>query len=422
MEHLLQGGCCPSLADNEPPLPSSIAGLLEKMVAQVWRDKGVTELNLPIVKAYAHNLWQGVTNGYGASSPDFDTPDFNMLASLEKNTWQFSAAKNYTQLRELGAALLDENGKLRTFEQFKAAALTINDKYILRYARAEYELAVAGAQMASKWVDIEKNANTLPLLQFDAVLDAQTTSLCRGLHGTILPFDHVFWDINYPPNHFRCRSTVRQLRSGALTPADKIPSADIPPMFRTNLAKRGLIFPKDHPYFVDIPTEVLNQALRLMPYESQFTTIFSEGGIVRQHFLVDETASDYKTVLTIAREKAASGKVVDIMPTLEMDDFARPIIFPDAKNARNADLRINGTLTEVEEVKKMPRLNTLKHSIAEASHQADYVIIKLPEKVDYELLKRVANGRFIDHKSLLVIEFRQPNGTYEVFERPKATL
>jgi hypothetical protein len=35
-------------------------------------------------------------------------------------------------------------------------------------------------------------------------------------------------------------------------------------MFKTNLAKQGLIFPKDHAYFKDVPDDVLREGVVLM--------------------------------------------------------------------------------------------------------------------------------------------------------------
>lgn len=94
-------------------------------------------------------------------------------------------------------------------------------------------------------------------------MDGQTTGLCRSLHGTRLPISDNFWKIYYPLNHYDCRSTVRQVAYGKITSEDQIPSADIPPMFRTNLAEQGLIFPKDHAYFIDVPNHVLQKAVTL---------------------------------------------------------------------------------------------------------------------------------------------------------------
>ncbi|GIW32411.1 PBECR2 nuclease fold domain-containing protein [Meiothermus taiwanensis] len=50
-----------------------------------------------------------------------------------------------------------------------------------------------------------------PYWMFDAVLDSATTETCRQLNGTVLRYDHPFWDKNYPPRHFGCRSGVRSL-------------------------------------------------------------------------------------------------------------------------------------------------------------------------------------------------------------------
>jgi SPP1 gp7 family putative phage head morphogenesis protein len=50
-----------------------------------------------------------------------------------------------------------------------------------------------------------------PYWMFDAVLDSNTTVICRSLNGVVLRHDHPFWRKNYPPRHFGCRSGVRSL-------------------------------------------------------------------------------------------------------------------------------------------------------------------------------------------------------------------
>lgn len=58
--------------------------------------------------------------------------------------------------------------------------------------------------------------SALPYLMYDALLDDNTSVLCRSLHGTILPADHAFWSTHYPPNHFGCRSGARSLTAAAV--------------------------------------------------------------------------------------------------------------------------------------------------------------------------------------------------------------
>ena len=239
----------------------SFTDAVQNMVERVWKEKGLPEgdMDKPVIAEFEKRLWAGVEKGYGRklTNIDFTSPDNDMLAALQKNVWQFSAAKNYQQLRALTDALIGDDGKLRSYKDFKLEAFKINDQHINQWLNTEYDLAVSGSQMAAKWVNITDQSDTLSLLEFDAVIDSRTSDLCRSLNKTILPIDNSFWKIYYPPNHFRCRSTVWQRQKGNITLADKVPSADIPPMFRVNLAQEKLVFPPKHPYYEGLPKEVI---------------------------------------------------------------------------------------------------------------------------------------------------------------------
>ena len=238
------------------------------MVRRVWLSRGLPDSGIDnaVTAFFAGKLWQGVQEGYGKSIEgiDYDTPDYKMLAALQENVWHFGAAKNYSMLRDIAGQLLGSDGKLRGWRAFREAVAPTVGKYSNGWLQTEYETAVAGGQMASKWTDIQANAASLPVLEFDAVLDTQTTDLCKGLNGTRLPIDHPFWATYYPPNHFRCRSTVRQLSGGKLTEGGKVPSADIPDMFKTNLAASGLAFPNGHPYYIDNPAGLKETAKTIL--------------------------------------------------------------------------------------------------------------------------------------------------------------
>ena len=153
-------------------------------------------------------------------------------------------------------------------------------------------------------------------------------------------------------------------------------------------------------------------------YDQQFNQVEKYNNyILCEHKLVDKNANEYSTNLLIAREKLMQGNNVDIMPVLKQKNFLRKIIFPDAKGNTNADLRINGELVEIEEPKSALKFNALKHSIDAGSHQANHVIVKLNNQIDKAILKRLAKGRFIDHKNLHTIKFRELNGNYISYTR-----
>lgn len=62
-----------------------------------------------------------------------------------------------------------------------------------------------------------------PFWQYDAVVDEDTTTICRERNGVIRPATDDFWARNFPPLHHRCRATVKALtkkqaeRAGGVT-------------------------------------------------------------------------------------------------------------------------------------------------------------------------------------------------------------
>lgn len=244
-----------------------MAKALAAMVQDIWKQKGMPDkINKAVTKEFAKKLWSGVVEGYGQdlTGIDYDTPDANMLQNLQHSVYAFSAAKNYHQMKALTQALVGDDNKLRTYSQFKQQAFAINDTHVNQWLKTEYNTAICSGQMSSKWVKIQQDKATLTILEFDAIIDGHTTDLCRKLNGMRKPPDNPVWNIYYPPNHFGERSTVRQT-TGKETPDSEIEEPEIPAMFRTNLAKSGLVFPKGHAYFKDLPDDILVQASKLIP-------------------------------------------------------------------------------------------------------------------------------------------------------------
>lgn len=243
-------------------IPTLFAKLMERIIRRIWRQKSKAKgYDEDLIKAYGEQLSKAVTKGYGINiiDVDFESKDYQLIQSLQKNVWQFSGAKTYTQLKELSEALYRPDGTLRSFDEFRVQSTIITGKH-LRHLRTEYNTAVAGAMMSAKWETIQRQKETYPLLQFIAIEDERTSAICNSLHKVIRPVDDEFWKRFYPPNHFNCRSTVKQLQKGVITPDDKIVYPDIQDIFKVNLGERGLAFPEDHAYFEEMPEEVKKAA------------------------------------------------------------------------------------------------------------------------------------------------------------------
>ncbi len=170
-----------------------------------------------------------------------------MLRQLQANVWSFSAAADYQMVKDLSAALIDANGKQRSFNDFKAEANKIGKTYNTQRLQVEYNYAVATSQMASYWVGYQQNKDIAPNLKSQTVGDDRVRQAHKALNGIIKPIDDSFWDTHYPPNDWGCRCDVQAVDDEPTEVTRALPS--IPKLFDTNLAKSGVLFPDGHPYF-----------------------------------------------------------------------------------------------------------------------------------------------------------------------------
>ena len=246
-------------AKEEPPIPKLYLDLLKKAfkgdlnpLGQEWETTTIDT---------AQRFMQAVFEGYGGnfSNLAYDTPDFHKLRHLERNVYQFSGAKNWQMLRDL-TNTVKETGSYR---DFRNKALTILDEYQGNWLKTEYNAAVAGAQMASKWVDFEKHPEAL--LEYRTMEDGRVRAEHAAIDRTIRPVDDAFWKTYYPPNGWNCRCTVIRLNSGTPTPEKDIQHIEVPKMFQVNLGQQGLVFPKGSAYYINCPKEVTQKATTLAP-------------------------------------------------------------------------------------------------------------------------------------------------------------
>ena len=99
----------------------------------------------------------------------------------------------------------------QTFEDFKKnldiESLGLgSDGY---YLKQVFDQTMINAQSVGQWEQLQEGIQYGYIYGlYDAVVDGRETALCRMLDGKIYRLDSPFWEIYYPPNHFKCRSRV----------------------------------------------------------------------------------------------------------------------------------------------------------------------------------------------------------------------
>ena len=223
----------------------------------------ITEYAIPesLYFAIADYLKRGVFDGFGSSLRTVSGNDAELLTALTENIYMFSAAKSYTELKDMSVLLADN----RTWSEFYKAAKDRFDIYNVDYAKTEYRTAVGQAQMASQWNEIERTKDIIPYLKYSAIMDPNTSTICAPLDGIVAKVDDPIWDKIAPLNHFNCRCILTQEYTGTVTDdrdeRAKSVEGQMQDVFKHNSGKDGMIYPKSHPYF-DVPANDKDYAKR----------------------------------------------------------------------------------------------------------------------------------------------------------------
>lgn len=230
------------------------------MAKRIYEGEEITS-DRQLLRSTAQDLLKGVQKGYGKREIDWNSPDADMIQNLTENVYQFAAAKNYHELRDMTDAVHDGD-KVRSFDEFEKEVKDITGKYNRSWLRSEYNQAIAASQSAARWGDYQRNAKDMPFLQYQCVMDDNTRPEHASLHGIIKRIDDPFWDEFMPPNGWGCRCEAIQLPGSSYeeTPDKDIHPAGVPDMFRTNFGKKGIVFPPGHAYYKRFPKEYEQQA------------------------------------------------------------------------------------------------------------------------------------------------------------------
>lgn len=411
--------------DNIPAsLTASIKREIKRIIDEVY-DGNIKagDIDTKLLKHVGSALENQVTAGFGKTfaQVDFTTPDAAMLTRLTRDVWHFSAAKNYQQLRDMTLALKDENGKLRSFNDFKEAARLDDEKY-RRWLNTEWNQAIGGSTMAARWAEFKQNADIMPYLKYDTVGDDNVRDEHQALDGIVRKIADEFWKRYFPPNGWGCRCSANQLSTSYAKETDQIPDVKIPKMFQTNLAESGLVFPKDHAYYNGVPNNILEKAMAYLPKNAAYFEI-DKGINVHKLHGIDEMNINIELAKLLKENKVF--KRIDLLPILDKDNNSlREVVYGTKKFVRgkNPDALADGSLFDFTTLSN-PTRNRLadriyKKAIKAGTKQADNLVIHLGNELSENDINRVIKGKFNQSTSVNKIVVIDVNGKVIIKQNP----
>lgn len=390
---------CPHCGGNHPQaeasLPAeyvtSLPAEIQKLLLSIY-NKGKSNNIFSIQGSLLSSI---VYDSFKRPGVDFTTPDAVMLTRLTRDVWQFSAAKNYQELRDITDSLKDDNGSLRTTSDFINKASTICDKYDRNWFTTEYNFATASSQNAARYIDFTRDKDIIPFLEYQTVGDAQVRDSHALLDGIIKNIDNPWWSTHYPPNGWGCRCEVIQA-PGVTSESKETPVINIPPMFRTNLAATGLIFPKNHPYYNGVPRSEIRKSILYLPPKNTYMDIVLGNNELEIHPLhgekeLQKNINACNTLLNL--DPSAKIKMLPVIG--EKDSEVKKSFYPGAYlkkfPSRNADILYNNSVVEIE-ISNGSK-SSLQNAVKRGKIQSDFIMIEVPEDANFNEVDRVINGQ-----------------------------
>lgn len=349
---------------------------MQKVLQSLYNGK----LDNALLSLIGKTLVKNMQDNFKGIIVDYTTPDIEMLTRLTRDVWHFSAAKNHKQMRDLTLLLKDENGKLRSFSDFKEATKNVIDKYNVNWMKTEYNFSVAASQNAARWSQFTAEKKSIPNLKYQTAGDDAVREAHQLLDGKIQPVDSHFWSSHYPPNGWGCRCEAVQAPGTKPTPAKDIPTINIPKIFKTNLAKQGLIYPKNHPYYIGIPDAELRKAIVYLPPDNTYLSVLLDTHTIDIHPLhgKNELSKNLDNVALILKHDSKAK--IKLLPTLQQQDMPIKDKFYSKKYIQKfknkcCDIQYNSIFVEL----KNPSgsIRSIKEAISEGKEQAEIIIIKV---------------------------------------------
>ena len=251
-------------AEKKPPKLDISKKRIEEIIQGVYDGTiGPNDIPEDLYLAIGEYLTNALYEGYGMTMADAEGSDLELIKQLRDNVYHFSAAKSYVEMKEFSSLLVDDDGKVLSFKEFRDLALQKYDVYNVSYLETEYSTAIGQAYSAQKWNDIEEKKEVLPILEYKAISDP--CDICAPLDGLTAPVDDSIWASIAPLNHFNCKCIlVQHDEEEKLTPDEKKQDMFVnavglmQPMFRSNPGQDGMIFNESHPYFEEAAKEKLD--------------------------------------------------------------------------------------------------------------------------------------------------------------------
>ncbi len=227
--------------------------VIEHHLRRVYEAKNPTGrwIESGMYQAVRDVLEEAVNMGMGDGSQGRVPLDTGLSASLAHSAEVFSAFKVHRMQRDMARLLVDDQGNLRSFREWRELVTPISAHQVGPWLETEYSTAVLRAQQAVEWQQFEAEADVLPNLRWVPSTAVHPGADHQVFWNTILPIHHPFWDQHRPGDRWNCHCSLEATDEHPTAPPKgfELRGNGPQPGLNENPGKTGRLFAQSHPYF-----------------------------------------------------------------------------------------------------------------------------------------------------------------------------
>ncbi len=306
-------------------------------------------------------------------------PDEDFKNAILQNNGVFSAFKVHRMQNDMARLLLDSDGNLKPFEQWKKEVMPIASHQCGAWLRTEYDTAVIRAHHAADWQQFEREKDILPNLRWTPSTSVHPGADHKRFWGTVRPIDDPFWSEHRPGDRWNCKCGLSSTDEPA-TPVPGSTSKDAPqPGLENNPGKDARLFSDKHPYIAHAYPGAEEAVKKLIEAESRYRELPVKAGRLRIHEGHGK------------REKAENIRIGTYLAE-KHNYFIDLLDNPD--NNKSAD-SYNHTLGILQEYKvnSTPTKSSIDNLLRDAKKQANNIVLWVDSDISWEDLTAALRSR-----------------------------
>lgn len=353
----LYGQTCSCCHAHEPRNEATVSSLFTpELMARLLADIFARKFNVEdeiypeLYEAARQTFERALEEGY----PMEETEDADRLfhEALKNDADVFAAFRTHRMQNDIASQLLDEDGRLKEFRQFREDAESVIGTYNNHWLRTEYDTAVLRARYAADWKRFSRNADILPNLKWmpTTSADPDVFHMEYWRIGLTLPKTHPFWKSHHPHDRWGCKCDLEETDdpvTGTIPDVDYMPS----PGLDSNPGLEPELFSHTHPYYTKAypgaekaVEKVINDSnnpkalrKRLEKWYKENLPAVKVGKMEMKRFEVATPEEPIRTIINRNFYEETASKYKDSPEYAKRLELARQahLIFPKAKHVRD---------------------------------------------------------------------------------------